>query len=97
MENLDLLESFIENLAENHQEEEFEVSVALPQPSKGVPIGATNIAVALTSLANELQKLNYTKVKGMRVRDDKLVVTLEGPDPRPKRLTIEKQKTKLKR
>ncbi|WP_028987642.1 hypothetical protein [Thermicanus aegyptius] len=94
MENINLIENFIESL--ESLQEDFEISVALPNPSEGVTVGAENVAVSLRSLANELQRFGYKRVKGMRVHNDKLIVTLEGPDPRPERVMVEKRKSKPK-
>lgn len=58
----------------------FQRFVALPSGHTG--IDSRNLAVCLRSLASELDKLDYTKVKGFQIdgKERKLVVTLEGFD-----------------
>lgn len=60
----------------------FQRFVALPSGYQG--IDTENLAVSLRSLASSLEKLGRKKVKGIKIDpvERKIVVTLEGEDPR---------------
>jgi hypothetical protein len=53
-------------------------------PSGHVGITTSSLATSLRSLANELDRIGFAKVKGIKIDpvERKIVVTLEGEDPR---------------
>lgn len=63
-------------------------------PSGTAPVTASILAASFRSLANELEKLGQTAVKGVRIdtAERKIVVKLDGDDPRPKEEMIQKKR-----
>jgi len=64
----------------------FERFVSIPDPIPPTKVTAMNLATSFRSLANELEKLGETAVKGVRIdtAERKIVVKLDGDDPKPK-------------
>lgn len=71
----------------------FERFVSIPNPLPPGKVTAINLAISLRSLANELEKLGQTAVKGVRIdtAERKIVVKLDGEDPRSK-VVVQKRK-----